>query len=1697
MTVSGVHERDFMLTLDPVSQAGVALSTSGADSMTLPRLVFTAGARAATLRYSSAANGGRGSPLVSVGFGTGARALSATGVTGDLFAGGAARFVVADDETGAVLVPHDWGLVPSGLDVGDRFRLLFKTSTARDAVSTDIAVYDRFVRDALIERGPEALHRFVGDFKVLGSTQNADAQQRLGLGSSGPAVYWLNGNQIADSHTVFCQAQSDGGWDEDDFHTGNIKLETGGSRSSIAAPFTGVDDECRTRSDSGGLYLGSTGQVAVGAGGVLTSGDDAWSSGPLSETLADPTDERPFYGLSPVFEVAPTLTLAVAGAASVTEGTDAAFTITADHAPPTAVTVNYTITQDGDFVSAGAGTLSFSGTTGTVVVATDDDSYGDVDGSVTVTLDAGQSYLVGSPDSATVTVTDNDPPTLTITGGAAVTEGENAVFTVTSSKPASQAVPFTALVSQQGAFVSSSDAGVKHPLATLLAGETSVTFSVPTDDDQQDEPDGNVTVELLFDVGRPENPRYTRGTPRTATVTVRDNDDAPPDLMAQFAAGSHTVGEALGSRTVTVTISVATAPAADTDISYSVSGTATPDTDYTVLPGMVTLPANASSVSFDVIAADDNSDEPTETVVLTLDAGSGYTLGARRTATVTITDDDATTVTLSRAAGAAVTEGETLDYTLTLGRSLAAGESLSVPLTFNSGSGAAARGADYTLACPTTPPTGVACANLDSGNATVTFTGPSAASVTFTLTAVADITVETGGEIVDIGLATLTASGLGGGTSSSDTAGVLRIDDPPATPTDVAVTLAVSDSGSVTEGGSLTVTVMLATAAPSGGVTIPLTTTNGTASSEDYSLSALSVTIGSGASSGTVMLTATDDSTDESSETFSVQLATLPSGYTTGSPASAAVTITDDDTAGVTVSRTARTVSENSGAATYSVVLDSRPTASVTVTVASGAPGVVLVDGSDQDTVGSASETLTFTASGVTAWNIAQTVTVTGVNDGIDNPGGLRSVTVTHTSASSDADYQAATIASVTVAVTDDDPTSVTLSRSDSGTIVEDATASVGDRSAEFTVTLGRVLAAAELVDVPLVFSGSGIAAADFALALKTGVGLNTGVTLTGAATLTPTVRFEGVGARTATLVLTATDDSADEGVSETLTAVLGDLADTTLGTTVAGGAAASDDGDPVTTDNTFEVAITDDDTATPTDVAVTLAVSSNGSVTEGGTLTLTVTLASAAPASVTIPLTATNGTASAADYSLPAGVTVGSGASSGSVTLTAVDDDLDEPSETLSVQLGTLPDGYTTGASSSVSITIVDNDDPPVVVDPPVTTDTAVTIDVSNNGSVTEGRTLTVTVTLAAAAPANVTIPLTATNGTASDADYSLSASSVTVSIGSLWDVVTLTAVSDGAAEGAETLSVGLGALPDGYRAGTPSSAGVTITDAGTTPPPPTPPSQPPSPRPSPPSSPPPSPPPPPEPEPEPEPEAEQDPESEPEFSSVPVFEDLDTATPVHLESLNVLADTGTFEGIGCGDGRLCPRGAMTTWEFAVVLVRRIQDTADPGSDTELGSDPDPDSGSEAEPADSSDGSEPVDEQASGDLGPDGEEADDGESDGEWWAPYWERLVELGVVAPCVGEEADGDSCVGDVLTRAQAARLIAVAYDLPDAAPSGFGDTADSPHAAAIDALFAVGITNGCSSEPLRFCPDQPITRQEAASMMIRAAGLTRESG
>ena len=112
----------------------------------------------------------------------------------------------------------------------------------------------------------------------------------------------------------------------------------------------------------------------------------------------------------------------------------------------------------------------------------------------------------------------------------------------------------------------------------------------------------------------------------------------------------------------------------------------------------------------------------------------------------------------------------------------------------------------------------------------------------------------------------------------------------------------------------------------------------------------------------------------------------------------------------VTVSKTTLTVTEEDATGdSYTVALDSQPTADVTVAVAGHA-------GTD---ITPSTTTLTFTPLN---WETAKTVTVTAVDDAdLTND----TVTLTHSATSTDADYNAITITGVTVTLSDNDTAQV------------------------------------------------------------------------------------------------------------------------------------------------------------------------------------------------------------------------------------------------------------------------------------------------------------------------------------------------------------------------------------------------------------------------------------------------------------------------------------------------------------------------------------------------------------------------------------------------------------------------------------------------------------------------------------------------
>ena len=128
----------------------------------------------------------------------------------------------------------------------------------------------------------------------------------------------------------------------------------------------------------------------------------------------------------------------------------------------------------------------------------------------------------------------------------------------------------------------------------------------------------------------------------------------------------------------------------------------------------------------------------------------------------------------------------------------------------------------------------------------------------------------------------------------------------------------------------------------------------------------------------------------------------------------------------------------------------------------------------------------------------------------------------------------------VRIGIVDNDPTIVSLVRTDSGAIGEGGIGSL--QQAEFKVSLGRGLVAGEVVHVPLDITGDAITENDITLALSSGAGRNHGVALDLITSLASVVTFIGQDTevvQVANLVLTALPDDVDEA-DEALTVSLG-----------------------------------------------------------------------------------------------------------------------------------------------------------------------------------------------------------------------------------------------------------------------------------------------------------------------------------------------------------------------------------------------------------------------------------------------------------------------------------------------------------------------------------------------------------------------------
>ena len=580
--------------------------------------------------------------------------------------------------------------------------------------------------------------------------------------------------------------------------------------------------------------------------------------------------------------------ISIASGGPVDEGEAAVFTLTRVGDTTDILGVPVTVSETGDMVAAadeGTQTVMFAAgaDTATLSVPTLDDALDEPNSDVTVALMADTAdppaYAPGTPVSASadVRVNDNDAPEITIASDGPVDEGEAAVFTLTrvGDTTIELTVDVSVSVSETGDMVAASDKGVGAQTVTFAAESATATLSVPTLDDSLDEPNSDVTVALMADTADP--PAYALGTPVSASADVRVNDNDAPAISIAIAPDGPPVTE---GETVVFTLTRIGVTTAALGVPVTVS-----ETGAMVVAGdagtqTVMFDAGAATATLSVATLDDTIAEPNSEVTAALVADTAdppaYVPGTPASIDVTVNDDDVPRITI--ASGDDVDEGGAAVFTLTRTGDTADAPSVTVTVSED----------------------GAMVAANDKGTQTVTFAVGSA---------MATLSVPTLDDQLDEADSKVTVALM------ADTA------DPPAyalgTPVSASADVTVNDNdapeisiiasdGPVDEGEAAVFTLTRV-----GDTTIGLTVdvsvseTGDMVAAGDKGEGAQTATFVVGSAMATLSVATVDDTTAEADSVVTAALVADttndPATYVPGTPASADVTVRDDDTSEISI----------------------------------------------------------------------------------------------------------------------------------------------------------------------------------------------------------------------------------------------------------------------------------------------------------------------------------------------------------------------------------------------------------------------------------------------------------------------------------------------------------------------------------------------------------------------------------------------------------------------------------------------------------------------------------------------------------------------------------------------------------------------------------------------------------------------------
>lgn len=1100
---------------------------------------------------------------------------------------------------------------------------------------------------------------------------------------------------------------------------------------------------------------------------------------------------------------------------------------------------------DGDFNGFGGQTLTFAGNAGetqTITVELRGDTKVEADEMFTIEIREPTNGVTIEKAAAPFTIINDDSTTVTLTGNPSADEGDlldgttPLEFTVTVADRVQGGFDIAYSTIDGTATADDDYDGSGSTVNIPEFGSLSQTFTVDVNGDNTIEADETFEVMLgaLSNLGDIDPNDIT--VEMTTGVGTILNDDG-----VAFSITDASVIEGDGGAVTmvfTVTADGDIVGTASVDYTTQDGSATTADGDYDADSGsFLFTPTGTRSRTVEITINGDTQVEGDEAFSVLLENVQGIdAVIADGEGIGTIVDDDTAQLAIG---DATVIEGDSGPVSATFTVTLTGDVSGGTTVDFATSDNTATAGSDY-----------------DAASGQLSFAGTSGETQTVEVTINGDTAVEA----TETFSVTLSAPTNGATITDGDGVGTIENDD--------TATITLTGGTTKVEGDGGTVAYQFTATLDNevdGGVMVAYTTDDGSATAgSDYIDNDNSLAFaGNAGETQTITVRVNGDTTVEADETFSVSLGAVSSALasdvsTAGSPQSG--TITDDDTATVTLMGGATQAEGDSGTTdyTFTVLLDAAVQGGLTVdfTTNDGTATVADSDYVDNDSTlsfaGTAGEmkTIVVQVNGDTKVENNETFTVAlGATSngavttaGTPQQGGISnddSATVTLSGGTTQAEGDSGTTSFTFTATLDN----AVDSGFDLAYLTDDGTATVADSDyVDNDGTLSFAGTAGEQQMITVLVNGDSKTENDetFSVALGgfSNVGVSGGDLVTTGTPQTGTIDNDDI----AFIISDAEVVEGDSGTTTLLFTVTlkGEAAGlTTVEFATQDGTATTADGDYSANSGTLNFTGAADETNTVSvqvngDIAVeaneTLTVLlSNASagveiedpegvgtifnddgatlsigdvtVNENGTATIVVTMNTTNVNPVTVEFATSDDSATApADYADTTGtVTIAAGQTTGTADIALNDDALDENDETFNVTLSN-PNGATIADGAGV-VTITDNDNPPTVSVSGATVAEA------------DGASVEFTITLSPVSGLDVVVEYTTADGSAeAGSDYVAKSGSVTIPAGQTQAIVAVMINNDDVAEDSETFSMTL-SNPTNATLGT-SSANSTITD-------------------------------------------------------------------------------------------------------------------------------------------------------------------------------------------------------------------------------------------------------------------------------------------